>query len=145
MTLEEAKQLKPGDKVLLEAEVTTANSRKPYEHMTFHGNVAVMIAVCGTNAASCSCVSPEAIREKIAPQRRKFKIGDIVRVTNDIPHAPFIVREDEGAATIKIWGEGIGFKYVEADKLTLICAVEDRADRSAAANGSGVTRKGGEV
>ena len=116
MTLEEARQLKPGDRVLVE--------------MVVAGESPVgIVDGCGYVWLIRGYAKPESIREKITPPRRMFKAGDIVRVTDDIPHASFIVREDERVATIKMWGEGIGFKYVNADKLTLICAVEDRRDR----------------
>ena len=118
MTLEEAKQLKPGDRVLVEMYIDGSSVFNEYGH------------VCLESAY----VLPEAIREKIAPPRRKFKKGDIVAVKRE---AIYYVTDDEKEG-LKVYlsatGEDTWSIRLVASELTLICAVEDREDR-----------KGGEV
>lgn len=129
MTLEEAKQLKPGDRVLVEMDIDDSSVFNEYGH------------VCLESAY----VLPQDIREKIAPPRRKFKAGDIVAVKNE---AIYYVTDDEQEGRrvyLSITGKSEWDIHLVPDDLTLICAVENREDRSAAADGSGVTRKGGEV
>lgn len=132
MTPDEAKQLMPGDRVLLEAEVTYANYReKPDEHMTFYGNVAVKVATCGAHAAAFWVVSPEAIREKLAPPRRLYKKGDIVIVDEtDV----FVIHDDErpNRETIRVDHPNYKYTYIhktEFHRMQLVCPVEDRHDR----------------
>ena len=126
MTNEEVQQLKPGDKVLVEAEVIVAMSGKsPYIHITRHGNVAVKSERDGCYGDCFYTVNPSAIREKLAPPRRKFKEGDIVRGAGSNSLA-YVNRDEFEDGRVFAGGWSTPYK---AEELTLICAAEDRADR----------------
>lgn len=132
MTLDEARQLKPGDRVLVEMEVSANTDGQP-------------VVRDGLVFLYTRLVSPEQIREKLPPPRRKFKKGDIVAVKSG---AVFYIAKDEQEG-MKVFLAAVDGKtwdlLLDASNLKLICAAEDRADRSAAADGSGVTREGGEA
>ena len=110
MTLEEARQLKPGDRVLVEILIDYDSVFDEY------GNVCLESAY----------VLPEAIREKIAPPRRKFKKGDIVAVKSG---AIFYIAKDEQEG-MRVFLAAVDGKTwdicLDASNLTLICAAEDR-------------------
>ena len=136
MTLEEAKQLKPGDRVLVEMVVAVET---PARVIDGYGYVWLKKGYA----------KPEQIREKIVPQRRKFKAGDVVLSSAG---SIMLVRCDEGGYPFARLVESFNYHNNHReindnlwDELTLVCAVGNRADRSAAADGSGVTRKEGEV
>ena len=127
MTEAEARQLKPGDRVLVEMEVFMDPHNSDIDknsHVWLIGGLA----------------KPEQIREKIAPPRRRFKEGDLVKFRGAL--AIIEVNRDELEDNL-VFAGGFTKPFLFAE-LILVCAVEDRADRSAA-DGSGVTRKGGEV
>lgn len=126
MTLDEAKKLKHGDRVLVEAEVCMAVTDEQHFHITPLNNVAVKVARRGAHDASFWSVDPEAIREKIAPLR-KFKEGDIV----ELGGKSYIVLEDERCGGVKIDYRDSVYSYMilHGSHLKLICAVENREDR----------------
>lgn len=143
MTIEEAKHLRPGDRVLIEAVIDSLCGDIFQENR-------VLIAIKGY--ADSVDVAPEDIREKLPTPRRKFRKGDIVSRNGHL----YYVADDElnnGKVLLDCWDDGI--MHTRADLLTLERAVENRENRSAAdvsgvtisaaADGSGVTRKGGEV
>lgn len=137
MTLEEAKQLKDGDHILIEAIVRNliiSNNQSPF---CDSGNT---IGIrykneLGYYENDYICISN--IREKIEPPRRKFKEGDIVLVADGVRE----VCEDETDGVVKVLYYCRGIVSHKAKVLLLICPVEERHDRPAAADGSGVTRK----
>lgn len=110
MTLEEAKQLKPGDLVLAEVKIKA----------TYKG----CISLSSQYVEFCD------IREKIAPPRRRFKEGDLVKFLGDL--SIIEVNRDELEGNL-VFAGGFTKPFLFAE-LILVCAVEDRADR-----------KGGEV
>lgn len=130
MTLEEAKKLKPGDRVLVEAEVicaVTGDTTTP--HITIQGNVVVKVGVDGTCTREYFPCAPSAIREKIAPPRRKFRKGDIVRTHRGYV---FFAVEDEneyGEVSVEQSEELAAGYFAKAENLTLLLAVENREDR----------------
>lgn len=86
MTLEEAKKLKPGDRVLVEAEVTCAVTGYPRtHHISSRGNVGLKTPIISDPPMAHWMVAPEAIRGKLETPQRKFKEGDIV-FYKDQPH-----------------------------------------------------------
>ena len=109
MTLEEAKQLKPGDLVLVEVLIDYASVFDEY------GNVCLESAY----------VLPEAIRKKLEPTtRRKFKALDIVFAHDGY----WIVGVDEFEdGTVVVGMPGVIKRYKHKD-LELICAAENRED-----------------
>lgn len=71
MILEEAKKLKPGDRILVEVEVTYyARGEYTPSHMSPHNNVAVKVALLGAHDAAFWIVSPGSIIEKLPEPRR---------------------------------------------------------------------------
>ena len=130
MTLEEARELKPGDRVLVEAEVVPSvtarfDGNSLAEHITSQGNVSVKVASSGHYKNSFWVCAPEAIREKIAPPRRKFREGDIVKPIRS-PYYYKVDRDEFEDGRVFAGGWSMPYK---AEELTLICAAEDRADR----------------
>lgn len=111
MTLDEAKQLKPGDRVLVEMEI-----QEVLESSVF---------------LSSEYADFSNIREKIAPQRRKFRKGDIVwyrntffRVLNDSDGVSVYIAEC--GADVNPWNEWL---VVSPGNIQLVSSVEDREDR----------------
>lgn len=146
MTNEEAKQLRPGDRVLVEAEVEIATTGEPpHPHISHIGNVAVKSAHDGSNSLVFFTVAPSAIREKLAPPRRKFRKGDIVRTHRGYVFFAVEDENEDGAVSVEQSEDLVADHFANAENLTLLVAVEKREDRSAAAEGSGVTREGGEA
>lgn len=126
MTLEEAKQLKPGDRVLVEAEVICAATGEPPDSpITTLGNVAVKMACsCPIGIAYCG-VAPEAIRKKVTTARREFKKGDIVLYDRKLW---FIHRnEDENGIVEMSNGKKLMIK-AHYSTLDLVSAAENRED-----------------
>ena len=133
MTLEEAKQLKPGDRVLVEAEVVPSvtarfDGNSLADHISSQGNLSVKVASSGHYKNSFWVCAPEAIREKIAPPRRKFRGGDIVRYTGSGALA-YVNRDEFEDGRVFAGGWTTPYK---AEELILICAVENREDMNAA-------------
>ena len=127
MTIEEAKKLKIGDRVLVEAEVIDCiTGESPYIHITAGGDVAMKSASAWSKETFYS-VAPEAIREKIMPPRRKFKKGDIVRFNEVIRYV--LEDEDQYGVLVADHEDAEGGSLADFGELTLLCAVEDRADR----------------
>ena len=113
MTLEEVKQLKQGDRVLVEMSVSVDTDGQP-------------IVRDGLVFLYTRLVRPEDIREKITPSRRKFKKGDIVSRNGHL----YYVADDEmanGKVLLDCCGDGI--MHTRADLLTLERGVEDRVNR----------------
>lgn len=133
MTPKEAKQLKPGDRVLVEAEVSCPVIGYPRtHHISSRGNVGLKMAILGTPCVTHCMVAPETIREKVSSMPRKFKNGDFVWYKN----AFFRVLNDsdgESVHIVKSGGEGDNPMneriVVSADDVQLVSAVEDLADR----------------
>ena len=127
MTLEEAKQLKAGDRVLVEAEVICAATGEPPDSpITSRGNVAVKVACSCPNVMTHCCVAPEAIRKKVTTARRKFKKGDIVLYDSKLW---FIHRnEDENGIVEMSNGKKLMIK-AHYSTLDIVCAAENREDR----------------
>lgn len=123
MTLEEARQLKPGDRILVEMEVRNRpNGDAPLDEET--GAVATFskwIKRLGMRT-SIHCSS---IREKIAPPRRKFKAGDVVYAF----YGYWGVSHDENENGFVEIGNSNQIRSAFPSELILICAAEDRADR----------------
>ena len=125
MTAEEVNQLKPGDYVSAVFKVTTWDNGNILDGEGY--TKLIPLDSLSTDEEECTYLHSSCLQKAEKP-RRKFKEEDIVRVTEDSPIAAYVVREDECDSTVKIWGEAIGLKYINADKLTLICAVENRDD-----------------
>lgn len=125
MTEAEAKELKPGDRVLVEATIREINN-----HMPEDGNIYIALNVVNLeHDEAWSCVRCEDIREKITPPRRKFRKEDIVAVKNE---AIYYVTEDELEGVrvyLSATGEDTWDIRLRASMLTLVCAVENREDR----------------
>lgn len=113
MTLEEARQLKPGDRVLVEMDIDDSSVFNEYGH------------VCLESAY----VLPEAIREKIVQPRRKFRKGDIVRTHRGYVFFTVEDEDEDGKVSVEQSEELDAGHFAEAEKLTLLLAVEDRKDR----------------
>ena len=127
MIPDEAKLLKPGDKVLVEAEVTLATTGEPpYLHVTRSGNVAMKSASAASIGEMFYAVAPEAIREKLPTPSRKFRMGDIVSYD-----AVYYVIEDQSRFGVLIdKTEDAEYGHmVDAADLSLLCAAENREDR----------------
>ena len=124
MTEAEAKELKPGDRVLVEATIREINN-----HMPEDGNIYIALNVVNLeHDEAWSCVRCEDIREKIAPPRRKFRKGDIVWGGQKFFHV--VTDEADGAVSIAENGaEAQEHYFVSPGELTLVCAVENREDR----------------
>lgn len=118
MTLEEAKNLKQGDRVLVEMEVC------------YNSNGGI-IDEEGDIWFRRAYAKPESIREKLAPPRRKFKEGDIVRYTGS-GTLTYVCRDEFEDGSVFVGGLTRSVRYVF---LELICAVENREDRPAAEEG----------
>lgn len=117
MTLEEAKKLEHGDRILIEAEaraILTDCVDEDGEVQFYVPNVIGKSFYC---KASC-------IREKLEP-RRAFEEGDIVKwgIDSEIYVITDIVRR------IEIRGSDGECIYVPLSDIELVCAAEDRADR----------------
>lgn len=121
MTPEEAKQLKTGDRVLIEAEVNVPGTSAVDEH----GEVHLYVPNIMGKYFYCR---PSSIREKLEPPRRKFKVGDIVKRkgTNRL----YTVAQNENIGHYDIGlliDEHLTDELIE--ELELVCAFDDRADR----------------
>lgn len=119
MTLEEASELKPGDKVLVEA---TVHSQM--------GELAIFRVQTECRPfVDLARVSYDKIRKRLPQPRRKFRRGDIVSTRQG---NVFFVVEDEsddgkvGAEPNEGW---LAEHFIEAESLTLVCALENRMDR----------------
>lgn len=133
MTLEEAKKLKLGDRVLVEAEVICSGIGEPHDSLiTSCGNVAVKMACSSPIGIMCCGVAPEAIRKKIETSR-KFKKGDIVVTKRGALY--FVIEPADGRRMVRLARkEDSDWELATyAHELTLICAAEDRADRKGVA------------
>lgn len=129
MTLEEAKRLKTGDRVLVEATIRELNN-----HMPEDGNIYIALNVVNLeHDEAWSCVRYEDIREKVVPQRRRFKAGDVV-----LSRAGriLLVRCNEEESPTARLVESFNYHYnhheintIAWDELTLVCAVGNREDR----------------
>lgn len=115
MTLEEARQLKPGDRVLVEATVgsydTTIIDEQNYVWIFEH------------------FINIENIREKVAPQRRKFRKGDIVMSRNGYIYFAVDDEDENGEVGVDHSEDSDAEYFEEGENLTLLLAVEDRSDR----------------
>lgn len=136
MTIEKAIELRDGTRVLVEAEVTRFYG---VHRITERGNVALRIRQADGGYTPAN-VSPEVIA-KITSPRRKFCNGDVVYFSGKCWE--LVEDETDDEYLYMACGPAANTKHVSVVKL--VCAVEDRADRSAAADGFGVTRKGGEA
>lgn len=108
MTPEEAKKLKPGDRVLAAVtiqEVLESSVFVSSEYVDFYNIV-----------------------DKATPPRRKFREGDIVRIADDASFRVHEVCGDEVCGIVKVRYYCRGIVSYKAGELSLICAVEDRAD-----------------
>ena len=115
MKLEEAKQLKTGDRVLIEAEVVQCIDQDFDVYLSLKSTV--------DGKEHCEFFSFEYITKKIMPTCRKFKVGDIV-----IPkgyETPLLVTADEKDGVVETFN-AVPFSH---ELLILVCAVEDRKDR----------------
>lgn len=119
MTPEEAKQLKTGDRVLIEAEVNVPGTSAVDEH----GEVHLYVPNIMRKYFYCR---PSSIREKLEPPRRKFEQGDIIRFANDA--RTYEVCGDEVRGIVKVRNYCRGIVNCKAEELLLVCAVEDRVD-----------------
>lgn len=117
MTLEEARQLKPGDRVLVEAVI----GLDPHDKRTIDRDGDVWLQK--------PYVKPEAIREKVAPPRRKFKKGDIVRTHRGYVFFAVEDEDEDGKVGVEHSEELDACHFAEAENLTLLLAVENRKDR----------------
>lgn len=125
MTLEEARQLKPGDRVFIEANVASDETGR-----TIFADEALSISLDGGRGMSKTLilvnpyiVRKEAIRKKIET-RRKFKKGDIVFFLDRL----FFVSSDGDENETEIFLDG-DYYWARNSEIKLICAVEDRSDR----------------
>lgn len=126
MTPEEAKRLRPGDLILVEAEVSFANYRENQdEHMTFYGNVSVKVASKGHFQNGFWVCAPEAIREKIAAPRRKYETGDVVFHANELW---FVHREENEEGDVALNNGSGTIRKTHYSALSLICPYGERAD-----------------
>lgn len=123
MTLDEAKKLEHGDRVLVEMEVM----KDSFFGETVSAGAVYIRAVGMENVAAA--VKPEFIRKKLEPTtRRKFKALDIVFAQG----AYWIVGQnerDDGSVLVGMMGAISRYKHKD---LELICAAENREDRKGA-------------
>lgn len=125
MTLEEAGELKPGDKVLVEA---TVHSQM--------GDFAIFrVQTDCFPFVDMARVSYDKIRKRLPQPRRKFRRGDIV--STRLGNVFFVVDDESddgkvGAEPNEGW---LAEHFAEAESLTLICALENRMDRKVVING----------
>lgn len=121
MTLDEAKKLEHGDRVLVEMEVI----RDSFFGETCSAG-AVYIRAIGMEDVAAA-VKPKFIRKKIETSR-KFKKGDIVKAVDNYPRGYFEMLEDErdGEIELRVDGES---EFWDAWGARLVCAAEDREDR----------------
>lgn len=130
MTPQEAEQLRPGDRVFIEAKV-----EKDETGRTIFGNENLLISFDGGRGRSKHMilvntygvfVAPEAIRKKLDPAtRRKFKALDIVFAHDGY----WIVGVDEFEDGSVVVGMPGAIKRYKHKDLKLICAAENREDR----------------
>ena len=113
MTLEEAKKLKIGDRILVEMEVGCNDNNE-------------IIDRDGDIWLTRRYVKPERIREKL---RNKFRKGDIVAVKNEAIYYVFEDEQEERKVYLSATGKDTWDVRLDASDLTLICAAKDRADR----------------
>ena len=113
MTLDEARQLKPGDRVLVEMYIDDSSVFNEYGHV-------------GLESAY---VLPEAIREKIVQPRRKFRKGDIVRTHRGYVFFAVEDENEDGEVSVERSEELAEGHFAKAENLTLLLAVENRKDR----------------
>lgn len=125
MTLDEAKQLNPGDRVFIEAKV-----EKDETGRTIFGNENLLISFDGGRGRSKTIVlanpyyvRKEAISKKIETSR-KCKKGDIVLFENGLH---FVTRDGDEYETEIFMDDD--YCWVRNSEIKLICAAEDRADR----------------
>lgn len=121
MTLNEAKKLKAGDRVLVEAII-----RDHAEGIIDRkGNVRITNEIADDETTDWSFTKPESIREKIAPPRRKFRDGDIVCYAGSGALA-YVCRDELEDGSVFVGGltKSIGYIF-----LKLVCPVEERHDR----------------
>lgn len=123
MTLEEAKQLKAGDHVLIEAEIRNWEGR---EHSLDETDENVAIRTKNRNGKLINIwVYRGHIREKIEPPRRKFEAGDIVVHNKRIFFVESNERED-GVVCLTNGGR-VDYKS-HYTQLELVCPYSGRAD-----------------
>ena len=133
MTLEEAKKLKPGDRILIEAIVRGHETRGTIDP---DGDVRISFELSRRGTHEWAFIKPEAIREKIVPPRRKFRKGDIVKDKSSGIYYD-IAKDENDEAGLKDHiaarpsgnAEYKSTSYFRIGVLTLVCAVEDRSDR----------------
>lgn len=127
MTPEEVKQLKAGDRILIEAIVRNWSFGSFHAHLDEErGTVAIYTKSSDEETKYVSFVQYSDIREKIVPPRRKFKRGDIVEHIKS--SYLFFVDQDEysdGTVALRSWSS----RY-NADELKLICAVENISENN---------------
>lgn len=137
MTPEEAKQLQPGDKVLIEAYISSSYNRGC--QFGENGNILIDLLKNGEHGEFCydsHFVRLESIRKKLKPfyepeptTYRKFKALDIVFASG----AYWIVGVDEfDNGSVVVGMTGTIRRYMHKD-LELICAAENREDRKGSA------------
>lgn len=131
MTKDEAKQLKPGDKVLVEAEVTCPVIGYPRtSHISSRGNVGLKTAILGSPCVAHWMVAPEAILKKVRSMNRNFRNGDTVwyknaffRVINDSDgESVYMVKCGDDVNPMNDW------ILVSAHEVQLVSAAEESDD-----------------
>lgn len=114
MNLSEAKQLKAGDRIIVEMVV---GSNDEYRIIDADGDVWL----------TDRYVHHERIREKLEPPRRKFRKGDIVSAVDGEPSGFFELDEDEEAGEIKVFINGEA-EFWDAAEAQLVCDAKNRED-----------------
>lgn len=130
MTPEEAKQLKPGDCVLVEAFVAVGfNGQVQFGK---RDNLFIVLGRNGENGTIIydrNLVRCEDIREKLTPPRRKFRKGDILLSRNGYIYFAVDDEDENGEVGVDYSEDSDAAYFVEAENLTLMLAVENRKDR----------------
>lgn len=109
MTEAEARQLKPGDRVLVEMKIQDVLGHSIY--------------------LFSKCADFSDIREKVAPPRRKFKKGDIVRTHRGYVFFAVEDEDEDGNVSVEQSEELDAGHFAKAENLTLLLAMENRKDR----------------
>lgn len=111
MTPEETKQLRPGDRILVEIQLC------PNDIVSDDGYVRLINRY----------LNPKSIREKLSPPRRTFRAGDIVLLQNNILNV--IEDESSDGVLVSVINKNTVGTLTNPHDLTLICAADNREDR----------------
>ena len=109
MDIEEAKQICKGDRIVVETTIG--------DHDIINDDGSIILVR--------RYIPPRDIREKVAPPRRKFKEGDLVKFVGAL--AIIEVNRDEMGDNL-VFAGGFTKPFLFAE-LILICAAENREDR----------------